>query len=108
MSEESIVRKLNAAIDSLAKQFPHPLFKTSRLKDPSCPFHLEVFRDEEDLGPKGSEVLRIRVTLNQIEESDIKICRNYKMPDEVFTKIIVCKKKGRGNFEYFPISKIRK
>ena len=107
MSEEAVVKKLNNAINSVVKQFPSPVFKTIKLKDPSCPFHLEVFRDEDNIGQKGTEVFKIRVTLGIIEETDKKLCRNYKMPGEVFTKVIVCKKEGREKFEYFTVSSIR-
>ena len=97
MSEEAIKRKLNNAIDSLANKYPPPLFKTIKLKDASCPFHLEVFRNSED---RGHEVFKFRVTLDKITESDEKLCKEYKMPGQVFTKIIACKKEGRAVWEY--------
>jgi len=99
MPEENIKKKINNAIDSLANQYPPPLFKKIKLRDTSCPFHLEVFRDSED---KGSEVFKFRVTLDEITEQDEKLCREYRMPGRIFTKIIACKI-GR-NWRYKEIS----
>ena len=94
MSEERTMRELNNAIDSLRNKHPVHLFKTIKIKDASCPFHLEVFRDSE---LKGDEVLKYRVTLNRITTEDETLCRNYKMPGKVFTKKIACKT-GRGKW----------
>ena len=105
MAEEAVKVKLNNAINSLANQFPCPLFTTIKIKDASCPFHLEVFRSDEE---KGNEVFKFRVTLDTISSQDKKLCREYIMPGCVFTKVIACKKEGRGNFEFFTISSIKK
>ena len=107
MAEEAVKKKINDAIDLLIKQYPDKLYKTIKLKDASCPFHLEVFRDEES-DPKANEVFKFRVVLGEITETDKKLCREYKLPGGVFTKVIACKTDKRGEFEYFTISSLRK
>ena len=100
MGEEKIMRELNNAIDSLRNKHPVHLFRTIKIKDASCPFHLEVFRDSET---KGDEVFKYRVTLNEITPEDEMLCRNYKMPGKVFTKNIACKI-GRNKWIFKEVS----
>ena len=100
MSEEKTARQLNNAINSLTTQYPSSLFRTIKIKDASCPFHLEVFRNSKS---KGEEVFKFRVTLNTISEEDEILCREYMMPGGVFTKLIACKT-GRNQWEFKEIS----
>ena len=100
MSEEAIKRKMSNAINSLANKYPRELYRKIKIKDSSCPFHLEVFRDSEE---KGEEVFKFRVVLGEMSDTDEKLCREYKMPSKVFTKIIACKK-GRNNWKFKEIS----
>jgi len=100
MSEERTARQLNNAINSLTTQYPSSLFKTIKIKDASCPFHLEVFRNSKS---KGEEVFKFRVTLDTISEEDETLCQDYMMPGRVFTKLIACKI-GRNQWEFKEIS----
>jgi len=102
MAQEPIKRQLNNAIKTLANQFPKPLYNAIKITDASCPFHLEVFRNDES---KGDEIFKIRVTLGKISKEDIRLCQSYKLPAPIFTKLIACKKSGYGQFEYHTIEK---
>jgi len=101
MSEEPTARELNNAINSLANKFPSPVYRTIKLKDATCPFHLEVFRNSKE---KGTEVFKFRIIFNEFTETDERLCKEYQMPGHVFTKFLACKKGGRNNFEYKEIS----
>ena len=101
MGEEAIVKKLNAAIDILMDKYDPEFFTRIKIKDPTCPYHLEIFRRSKK---KGDEVLKFRVALDKISDLDIKLCQNYYMPDGIFTKFIACKTgRGRKNWIYKPI-----
>ena len=94
MSEEKAMRQLNNAIDSLYNKFDPNIFEKIKIRDASCPFHLEVFRKSEQ---KGEEVMKFRVALNQVSDEDIALCQKYIMPCKVFTKFIACRT-GRGQW----------
>ena len=96
MGEDSIKRQLNNAIDSLSNKYPPPIYRSIKLRDSSCPFHLEVFRNSE---AKGEEVFKFRVTLNKITLEDEALCRKYILPGKIFTKMIACKM-GRNKWIY--------
>lgn len=100
MTEEMTKRQINDAVNSLANKYPKGLYRKIKIKDSSCPFHLEIFRDSEE---KGEEVLKFRITFEKISDTDEKLCREYRMPGKVFTKIIACKK-GRNRWEFKEIS----
>lgn len=102
MSENEVNRKINNAIKTITNKFPKPFFKAIKLNDSTCPFHLEIFRNEEG---KGDEIFKFRITLDSITEEDIRLCREYKLPEKIFTKIIVCKKREHGKYEYLTVEK---
>jgi len=99
MSEEKVKRELSRAVDTLANRFPPPLYRTIKIRDATCPFHLEVFRNHE---LKGEEVLKFRIALDSISDEDIALCKKYTMCGRVFTKIIACKT-GRGAFKFLEV-----
>ena len=109
MSEERTARQLNNAVESLKRKYTpddeeensgDQIYKCIKLKDSSCPFHLEVFRNSN---LKGQEIFKFRVTLDKISEEDEALCRGYRMPEGVFTKLIACKI-GRGRWIFKEIS----
>ena len=83
-----IKKRLNRAIVAVANEFPDKLFRKIRISDATCPYHLEIFRRDEE---KGGEIFKIRVTLDEITDQDRTLCRSYEMSKEIFTRFIACR-----------------
>lgn len=60
------------------------------LRDMDCPFHIEYIRRKE--------IRKIRITLDKIESVDERLCRQFILPGELFTKEIWCRSRGDLNF----------
>jgi len=98
MVDEKIKRRMRDTIKAAKEELGRPkeLYRVININDPECPFHLERFRKSEE---KGSEVLKIRIVLDRVSDEDIYLCKEYKMPGKIFTKLIMCKKLGQREFE---------
>ena len=92
-------RKLRDAIRAAEREIgtPRKAYDVIRLKDPTCPFHLERIRNHDE---KGDEIWKVRVVLGCITEADREACRNYRMCSRIVTKIIMCKEYNSRGFTY--------
>ena len=97
MAEEAIMKQRNRIIDAVKREFPKSLYKHLRVYNPECPFDLEVFRDDEE---KGDEVFKVRVVVGRVTELDRKLCRDYRMCNKVFTKLLAYRPDGKKGVRF--------
>lgn len=90
MGEETIKRELNRAVKSAIKILERPKGTHQIIVLDGNPFHIEYIREKE--------VLKIRITLNEVTENDKRIVQEFDLPKIIFTKEIWCKKEGKLNF----------
>jgi len=97
MSEEAIMKQMNRAIERAMRVLNNPegSCKVIRLNDSNCPFHLECCRISK------KEVQKIRIALDEITDEDIKLCEEWPLNEQVFTKEIWLTKKGQKKFMSF-------
>ena len=102
MPDEPVKKRLRRAIQAARDVIDSPLgmYRIIEISDPSCPFHLERFRNHQE---KGDEVLKVRVCLDRITDHDLRLCRDYQLPRKVYTKIIFCKLPGAKDYELVEI-----
>ena len=94
MGDTKSARDQYEAIKSAARIFQSPpgLYRIIRLNDPTCPFHLEVNRNNED---KGDEIFKIRITTMPPTQDEIQRCRDFILPKKIFTKFILEKEPNK-------------
>ena len=99
MSEDAVKQQLNRAIERAMRLLDNPegSCRIIRLGDPSCPFHLECCRTSK------KEVQKIRIALNRVTEEDIKLCEEWPLNEQVFTKEIWLAQKGKKKFVNHPV-----
>ena len=101
MSYSAEQNRFNRALDAAVREWPQNLYNVIRLRDPVCPFHLEVCRKSES---RGVEVFKVRVVLGDASDHDVKICQQYRMSSAFFTKLILTKERGKRGFKYINIT----
>ena len=97
MTEPATVKRLNRAINSAYKILgqPEELYSVIRLNDSTCPFQIERTRRDEE---KGDEIIKFRIVIDEITESDISQCREYPLNKNIFTKFILCRLRDQKDF----------
>ncbi len=96
MTEEAIKQRINRAVKAAIKMLGKPPGHGHiiEIKNSNSPFHIEYIREKE--------IRKIRITVDQITDEDIKIMKEFKLPINC-TKEIWCKKANERDFEYMEV-----
>lgn len=89
MSEDKFKLRQKRAVKAAIKSLNRPSSSCKVIILDGNVFHLEAIR--------AKEIRKIRIVLDEITDKDIKIVKEFRLP-EVCTKEIWCKKLNRADF----------